>query len=750
MSYHAPSAEPSESQSSEQGREGCPNPIVATPPRPKEMTAPRGKMSDLQPSSCLSPSTRALLNEAGTSFTTNQEISTPYATKISEPLKPNPKREEHKNLINVELGELIALKDNGVWVKSLYKNLVSKGRIKKFLAECELYRSGRWANVLSAEVEGDLYHPYVDITNAILKKFVLKRCKKGASLRKAIDTNTKNISHQEATKTTLKSRPDVSIRGEGSCFQVPEEDAEGLIAEVGFSNMVSFQEMKMQKAAGSPGKVVGLQIAVYARQIFIHQPNRKFVRALLLTEQKVRLYHFDRSGGFYTSEINIHEDPHTFIRLVVGLNSLDQSEIGFDASIQWKIKDGRKVGGSLTTLKEDNTEITYTLSEVNPVITFFDIRGRGTQCWSVLHPTTGDKLLVKDCWKVDDRVPEYEHLDQLKGVQGIAQMLSFEPNRGETKHFRARGVTSHRDFLNRVAIRIVLKSYGIPIVRFKTPTELLCALRDAIKGHMNLYKTKRLHRDITIHNILIGKKADGSDADPGYCGILIDLYMAIQSERRTLSEEQRNGSRLSLSVALLKSCKDAVEKGDETDDEDEEVLLLAHDHLDDLEAFLYIYIYILHVYGADGASYKIPSMMRKWERHVPSSVRDSKHSFLSKKSTGDKPFRRRWPDPCIDLLDNFRNFIFPHVVKKIDIMDKEVTDNTCREVEYMKDEIDKHYDTVLQFFDKAIKELGDNQQDISKSSDRDVDSGSSRPGENHLKRMGGSRGDLPRPKRRAM
>ena len=56
-----------------------------------------------------------------------------------------------------------------------------------------------------------------------------------------------------------------------------------------------------------------------------------------------------------------------------------------------------------------------------------------------------------------------------------------------------------------------------------------------------MYMKKILHRNITIENILIGKKADGSDADPGYRGILIDLYMAIQwdGDRRNLSAEQR-------------------------------------------------------------------------------------------------------------------------------------------------------------------------------------------------------------------
>lgn len=167
---------------------------------------------------------------------------------------------------------------------------------------------------------------------------------------------------------------------------------------------------------------------------------------------------------------------------MVGLNSLDEAQLGLDDSIKWTVKDGRKVSGTLTTWVAEDTEKTYDLCNVDPVIHYFDIRGPASQCWSVIDPSTGTQYLVKDCWKVDDRVPEYTYLETAQGLPGVVQMVSFEANRGETKSFRDNVGISHVDFHNRVGVRIVLDSYGESITKFRSPMELLCALRDAIGG----------------------------------------------------------------------------------------------------------------------------------------------------------------------------------------------------------------------------------------------------------------------------
>ena len=208
---------------------------------------------------------------------------------------------------------------------------------------------------------------------------------------------------------------------------------------------------------------------------------------MIVTERQAQLFHFDRSGCQYTPSLDINEDPHTFIRLVLGLSSPNEVDIGLDASIQWRIENGRKVGGTLTTRAADFTEKVYPLIYVDPFFSRSHIHGRGTTCWIVSDPATGEMLLVKDSWRSDDRTPEYVYLQDALGVPGVAQMVSCEPDRGQTKDLRF-FVNGHRaDFENPIDTRVVMKCYARPVITFTSPKQPLCALRDAIAGKSFLF-----------------------------------------------------------------------------------------------------------------------------------------------------------------------------------------------------------------------------------------------------------------------
>ncbi|KAJ2936681.1 hypothetical protein H1R20_g420, partial [Candolleomyces eurysporus] len=283
------------------------------------------------------------------------------------------------------------------------------------------------------------------------------------------------------------------------------------------------------------------RVAIYARQIFIQQPNRRFVRLLILAGENFRLFHFDRSGVQYTPSINFHDDPHTFVRVVLGLGSPDESDIGLDSSIQWTIENGQKVSGTLRTRNSEGQEVVYPLSRVEPFFFHGVIRGRATICWSVHDSVTGEELVVKDSWRDDDRVSEHVYLEDALGIPGVVQMVSCEPGRGQTKDLRGFGDTIPTGFHNRVETRIVMKSYGKSVKYFTSAMQVVCALRDAIAGHMELYKEGTLHRDVSIYNVLLGKPG----AEPGYRGILIDFDMATRRDGGS-STDWRVGSFLHL------------------------------------------------------------------------------------------------------------------------------------------------------------------------------------------------------------
>ena len=221
-----------------------------------------------------------------------------------------------------------------------------------------------------------------------------------------------------------------------------------------------------------------------SRQCFIQQKNRHFVYSLIMTEKKAQLFHFDRSGVFHTIEINIHEEPAAFVRIVLGICSPDDKVVGFDTSIFWH-EDKRY----LRTLDENQKEIVYTLLKQPALFFRRTIRGRGTICWQGLDGD-GRAVIVKDSWRSKDRNPEWELLKEVKGLAGVGQMVGWEESGVTTsklRHFDEDKLSAFVDFRDRLFCRITMEAYGKTIDYFRSRHEFLYAFRDAIAG--NLFNT---------------------------------------------------------------------------------------------------------------------------------------------------------------------------------------------------------------------------------------------------------------------
>jgi hypothetical protein len=264
---------------------------------------------------------------------------------------------------------------------------------------------------------------------------------------------------------------------------------------------------------------------------------------MLVTEHQAQLFHFDRSGVQHTPLFNIHQDPKTFIHLIIGLCATEERILGFDDSIQWRTDSkGLRTSGTLSTVGPNNTIATYDLVINELPLVRRRLRGRGTTCWTVKN-NRGERLVVKDYWVTDDQMREFELLNEVKGLPGVCRMVSYEDNRVQTKEFRGDLTTlAENTFQNRTSIRIVMKAYGPTIESFKSIEQLLAALRDAIAGklccpglprpvtdhnpaHHALLSQNIIHRDISPNNILLGP----DNADEGERGIIIDLDVALRS-----------------------------------------------------------------------------------------------------------------------------------------------------------------------------------------------------------------------------
>ncbi|RXW17457.1 hypothetical protein EST38_g8394 [Candolleomyces aberdarensis] len=311
----------------------------------------------------------------------NEMASAPYYQDIGMS-RPDPLIEERKNILKDELRPFIELAWNSTFASSLYRHCANRKRVKEFLQSTEVYdwKNRRWILPESHKKlkEAEMYEPLVKLLNTIFEWF----WGKDAACRKAVDTHLTQLPHKEPVSTANYSSPDISVKAEGSSFQLPHKDTP---TSIGYSNIAAFFEVKVTNQDWSVIEEL-LQLAGYARQIFTQQPNWRFVRALIITEQNFRLFHFDRSGVQFTQAIDIHQNARTFTRLVLGLCSLEESDIGLDNSIKWEVREGRKLRGTLKTRRENNVEVTYQLADVQPTVLFYEVRRRGLTSWSVVDP----------------------------------------------------------------------------------------------------------------------------------------------------------------------------------------------------------------------------------------------------------------------------------------------------------------------------------------------------------------------------
>ncbi|EFR03242.1 FunK1 protein kinase [Nannizzia gypsea CBS 118893] len=140
-------------------------------------------------------------------------------------------------------------------------------------------------------------------------------------------------------------------------------------------------------------------------------------------------------------------------------------------------------------------------------------------------------------------------------VQSAHEPSLFDKNNGEP-------------YDNRILRCLVISPAGRPIYKFKSPLELLMALRDAIKAHRSLYLDGNiLHRDISENNIII---TNPNEAD-GHSGMLIDLDLAKEVGSERSGARHQTGTMEFMAIEVL--------------------LNVDHTYRHDLESFFYVLIW---------------------------------------------------------------------------------------------------------------------------------------------------------------
>ncbi|RXW16288.1 hypothetical protein EST38_g9569 [Candolleomyces aberdarensis] len=604
---------------------------------------------------------------------------------------------------------------------SLYSRITSKESIKEFFKTCPHYDHDRrtWKGMYeilwapsspgySKHRVRDLTDKFFDIISSIMGQLGDYDGKR--VLRVVGDTP---LYHEEFQGLVHEySSPTFVIQAEGPSFELPSHRGTGQYARkdrFGFTNITTCIDV----VYGVSRKVILAQQAIYARQIFVQQPNRRFVRTLVLTENDVQLYHFDHSGS-HCSTMTECPAP-ALIRIILGLSSLDEEVLGLDTSIQWTIdpETGRKESGTLT-IKDDETKIskTYDLCGVDPSFRQFCIVGRGTTCWPLWDEEGQGLLIAKDCYRFDDSgcTPEFETLKIAWDLGGCARMVSYEANRGESVNgFGFCPCRSGRT-RNQIFSRIVMEKYGKNLLGFESELQLLHAIRDSIRGHMMLFSKGFIHRDVHWSNVLLGKP----DAPWGDRGILIDFDMAKRLDKLT-EERWPTGHYQSLSITILRN---AFAKPEEQ--------ILGHDWFDELESYFYMTSTIMYEFnGPNNYRKTLPSFIQEWLETF-----DNGQDYLKK----NLEFKRRWilsdvpadPKKHVDtsywsrhsllLLDRFYAFTRRMAMEKERIRNLP-KEKAMEALSHLQSKIEPHYVEVLYYFDIAIQGL-----EAAEDSDFDADS----------------------------
>ncbi|TEB21856.1 hypothetical protein FA13DRAFT_1829515, partial [Coprinellus micaceus] len=307
-----------------------------------------------------------------------------------------------------------------------------------------------------------------------------------------------------------------------------------------------------------------------------------FVRCAILSENRIRVYQFDRAGSQTTQFYDVHTEAERFISIILLLcTDKDDRHLGLDDTLRWEMDEhGRKERGFMRTHALDRVK-ELVLLDVNPVTHHRHIRGSATTLWEAYDPDTMVEYLVKESWSSKGRTPEWVFLQRAAehGVKGVCRMAWYEGCRLSTNDIRCE--TTLSQVFNRIQFRIVMEKYGKEIEKFTSVPQLLEALRDAIAAHMGLHKIGILHRDISNKTILLGKEG----ALPGWRGVLIDLSLAFDLELEAdshINNESTMGSHLFKSSAILDSLTELNEGKTPP----------AHDYLDDLESFFFVLCYL--------------------------------------------------------------------------------------------------------------------------------------------------------------
>ena len=243
----------------------------------------------------------------------------------------------------------------------------------------------------------------------------------------------------------------------------------------------------------------------FVKRVFTEQPDWKHVMTAMLLHSKMCLALFNRAGVFVSKFFDIHDQPESFVRFVVGSVFMDYDNHGFDQSLRYSRPDD---DGRMSVTFNGSQYIINTVLYIEKCI-----RGRGTVCCEVWSVNTGEAYVIKDTHRRAHEVyGESNTMFALQGVPYVVQIVNSENKGYSTSNLRHLYAMKewmrslrvdrllcelHASGEERILTRILMYPAARQLSTFRCQKELLTVLTDAVSGKFSTQTQRKRPTEIS-------------------------------------------------------------------------------------------------------------------------------------------------------------------------------------------------------------------------------------------------------------
>jgi hypothetical protein len=241
------------------------------------------------------------------------------------------------------------------------------------------------------------------------------------------------------------------------------------------------------------------------RQVFINDPSRRKVYALVWCHPSFRFLLLDRTGAlqsktyeYFASDKKLRKESRDVLaRFFVSMGQLGAIRMGYDPA--WTVS---RTMSFDSTVEVDRTK--YTVER--ELFSRSSLRGRATRVWLVKR-SADKRFILKDCWRDSTRRSEAEWYKELQDVV-CANLPTVEwagrvliENQEDTTHLGRQGcglTDAHGNVLANVQIRvherILFACQGQSLSAVRDTASFFTAMVGAVQGEDILYLLATFHR----------------------------------------------------------------------------------------------------------------------------------------------------------------------------------------------------------------------------------------------------------------